>query len=56
MPDSALNRRSEALSGWKHNKCPLLPLNYPENHFLVASSKGLFDYDQGVIADPPKGS
>src|ERR1700747_851777 len=32
MPDSALNRRSEALSGWKHNKCPLLPLNYPENH------------------------
>src|SRR5690348_11145321 len=30
-PDSALNRRSEALSGWKHNKCPLLPLNYPEN-------------------------
>ena len=31
MPDSALNRRSEALSGWKHNKCPLLPLNYPEN-------------------------
>src|ERR1700747_486504 len=33
MPDSALNRRSEALSGWKHNKCPLLPLNYPENPF-----------------------
>src|ERR1700746_208240 len=38
MPDSALNRRSEALSRWKHNKCPLLPLNYPENHNLLARS------------------
>src|SRR6201984_2000113 len=36
MPDSALNRRSEAVSGGQHNKCPLLPLNYPENHLLIA--------------------
>jgi len=41
MPDSALNRRSEALSGWKHNKCPLLPLNYPENPFFLIPSQPL---------------
>src|ERR1700745_645096 len=41
MPDSALNRRSEALSGWKHNKCPLLPLNYPENRILVKAIAAL---------------